>query len=897
MKCVLLAGLVAVGLLAQADEFMLKTECDGTVVDWTASASYVGDPELPQDRSTMIIRVPAITVKVTDATVAQIKDVEQILPESDKTVIELDLAEDVALNCCVTPVVKGYVGRNDGNKATLLKKGSGVLSLASCGKRPDVGTSTTLCNDYAVHINVQEGIVCMPPANGAFVRQQIQRVTLGEHGKLVCGQGLNTLYFYGMFGAGVLTNESKSVVTIYARGNGAVFAGQIGGLFNIDFGGKWTLTGTNSTYSGLSRLCASDAVLGVASFGKRSGPASLGIGTPANTYDFAFNDDGGTLRYDGPGEVSDRGFLSYNESTTDAAIPRFDGGAYGGLVLTGPWSQSGTDRIHQNQAFVLCGTNAAPCVIRGNVQMSSKRTTGRYAHYIFAKSGSGSWMFDGRQDSIQTPFFIYGGTLGFTSLCEKDLPCAAGKSTHLIEFSHKNDEDCAEVDFAFQLGKEGSGDVGTFALMASNITTCTTRPFALAGRGRILNDMPTPLRLSDFRVLGTGARELTLGGAGMSENEIAGIVDTSASPVSIVKDGPGNWALNGSNTVHGSITVKGGRLTVKNRTETKYSWFDFVIRGQTYEDNDYCYHCGRIGIYGADGYPVFTDPKYVSRGNRPGTVPAAGVVPSILPGEMTLPRPWLMHAGADTANRIFSTKSNDRWEAAYRNVADNDCEKTSPSRPETFTHVLFRLTNSAPEVASYDLVQWYGEATTGNDRKRQVCAWSLLGSVDGIHWTTLSEETKYEFPPEGKTWASRGTVYVNEASDLPHENGYPVVGHASEPIPFTVMDDVESVSVVSGGVFACEGPAAAIRKLIVDATSGGMISNCTIAADATLDVVRLDPKARTATLPVEFADVSGLEDTSGWSMSVNGGSADRYILSYRNGRLCLCKKGLVLIVR
>lgn len=204
---------------------------------------------------------------------------------------------------------------------------------------------------------------------------------------------------------------------------------------------------------------------------------------------------------------------------------------------------------------------------------------------------------------------------------------------------------------------------------------------------------------------------------------------------------------------------------------------------------------------------------------------------------------------------------------------------------------------SAPEVASYDLVQWYGEGCNATERKRQVCAWSLLGSIDGIHWTTLSDETKYEFPAEDKTWASRGTVYVKEVTDLPHENGYPVVGHAAAPIPFTVMDDVTSVSVVSGGVFACEGEAPEIGKLIVDATSGGTISNVTIAADATIDVVNLDPSAREVVLPGDYRDVSGMDDISGWNLLVGGSETTKYELSSAHGKLCIRKKGLLLLVR
>jgi MYXO-CTERM domain-containing protein len=170
------------------------------------------------------------------------------------------------------------------------------------------------------------------------------------------------------------------------------------------------------------------------------------------------------------------------------------------------------------------------------------------------KDGTGAWRLTGA-NTFAGPVLINQGTLAVTRL--------------------------ALGGFASSLGLSGAGFTGNLVIgSATSVGTLrfegsgggnnrTDRMFTIGQMGAVIDASGaagTPMLLKNYGVLtmaGTGARVLTLTGTNTDYNYLGQTIpDPSGGVLSLVKDGPGTWQLDGTSTYSGGTTINAGLLRV-----------------------------------------------------------------------------------------------------------------------------------------------------------------------------------------------------------------------------------------------------------------------------------------------------------------------------------------------
>ena len=856
--------------VAEAADFHLKPELSGTTVDWQAADSYVEEDGVPGGED--IVFLPqGCKVTVTDGTIAGLNRILQILPAQNAE-ITFDLANDANLDCIFTG------SRNDklrGDYGKGIKKGSGTLNLTKNGiRRRDYGGSAAGV-DYDVNWTIEAGTLVSSPAVGDYKSAYLGRIEVQENGIFVpgcpsSGSGFN--YCRSLTGAGIVSNAVARKLVIH-EGSGCAFPGRIRGMVSpMSRGGtRLDLTGVESDFSGTAYLWG-NGILGFSYLGtKASTMSSIGAGSVT-----LYCDDAGEFVYLGDGEETDRDLtVSCNANSTC----KLNGGR-GGLVFNK--NSIWTPGIRRMQRLILTGTNETPCVMRGTL-----KTGDGNVQFCMSKTGSGTWIMENDR-TYPGAWIVSEGTLGFDSLEEVGTNCALGVSTLLrADVAGSLDPSAVPfVDYAFLLGSPTTE--GTLEFTGTNLTACISRPLKLAGDGRLRNNSQVSFRFSGITPQTAGAKTLTLDGACTNENEVAGIVDTEESHISIVKEGTGCWTLNGSNVIRGSVSVKVGRLTVR-RDDGRYTWFRFVARGSYKPDWTYC-QLQEIGLYDKDGNRLNSGLTWSGFEHQ-----------TLRPGEVAMPRRHsTIRFYNSTPDRMFDGKCGGDG-TVFNFVYGASSNPIRPTDPTSWVPIVMRLpVASVEEVASYDVCQYRNMGKLG---VRDISEWTLQGSCDGMNWDTLSVTNMDDAAlyPESKNnvWTGRRTVYAGDAADLPHEGGYAIRGRTIATPGFTVMDTVEKVSVAAGAEFVCEGTAATIRGLEVDAAGAGTISNFVLSAEGRLTVRNADASARSVTLPgVYLGDGETLGNLADWALTVNDREAsNRYRTTVRDGVVTITKVGLVILFR
>ena len=100
---------------------------------------------------------------------------------------------------------------------------------------------------------------------------------------------------------------------------------------------------------------------------------------------------------------------------------------------------------------------------------------------------------------------------------------------------------------------------------------------------------------------------------------------------------------------------------------------------------------------------------------------------------------------------------------------------------------------------------------------------------------------------------------------------------------------------MAGGAELLADAPVEISHLVVDATSGGFMSNVTFAANGTIDVV--NATEATEKLPLRFSDGTDLSPVKGWTLTVNGAQQRSRVITVTNGRLTLVPRGFIISFR
>jgi len=195
---------------------------------------------------------------------------------------------------------------------------------------------------------------------------------------------------------------------------------------------------------------------------------------------------------------------------------------------------------------------------------------------------------------------------------------------------------------------------------------------------------------------------------------------------------------------------------------------------------------------------------------------------------------------------------------------------------------------SGAPITSWDYVNDYY-----NQSYQMISNCLLEASVDGRSWTKLAEVTNDTRPTHGKWQSDNTTAYV--AGYTTHTTGMPIPPGPTNAVEFAAS----SVSVAAGAVLEAQNlpEKPVIHRLVVDAAAGGgTIDGFAFAPDTELVVVNA-PIGGSIAVPMTFANVSGLEDVSGWALSINGKSKPSERLMVSVAGFKITSPGVLLIVR
>ena len=425
-------------------------------------------------------------------------------------------------------------------------------------------------------------------------------------------------------GAGSVTLGSDIIVsggdlTTGGDNSSTAFSGIISGLGSIIKGGSGSqiLSGT-STYTGITTIRG--GVLSVATLANGGVNSAIGASTNA---DINLVLDGGTLRYTGAAQSTDRSY------TIGTAGGGFDASGSGALTLSGSATLAGTDAA---RTLTLAGNST------GNNTLSAALGDNGNGKTSLLKSGTGTWLLGGantysgtttvdggilrlsaanRIGDLSAVVVSSGGTFDFNGNSDTIGSLAGAGNVTLGSAALTTGADNSQAIFSGIIS--GSGAVtktggGTQIFSGSNtytgVTTINGGTLSVAtlanggvnsGIGASTNAAANlvlnggTLRYSgaaqstdrnytistaggSFDASGSGsltlsgaailsgsntARTLTLAGSNSGNNTLAAaLADNGSGKTSILKTGTGTWVLTGSSGFTGATTVSGGILAI-----------------------------------------------------------------------------------------------------------------------------------------------------------------------------------------------------------------------------------------------------------------------------------------------------------------------------------------------
>ena len=526
--------------------------------------------------------------------------------------------------------------------------------------------------------------------------------------------------------------------------------------------------------------------------------------------------------------------------------------------------------------------------------------------FCITKQGTGTWRMAHNADSdMRGVWRITNGTLRYDTIAEAGVNSALGRSSVLYADKVDLVRDENKVDYAFWLGGGAGGNRANLEYVGTTNCISTTRRFAVNGTGGVLNNgIGGFLRLSDFVATNT-ASTLILGGTNTLDNVADCIADGGNAKMSVVKEGPGTWRLGTNCTFTGSLDVKGGRLVVGN--PPCWNYYRWVIRA-TYntttgsgaerviglksfglfdaDGNDRIYCLSHEGDwYNSDkGYYYSYAYSYADE-----VFGGSGKVLAIDEGHFRVTRYSGQYNTFTTGGHaaISNLFAHSDW--ASPNFYSRQPNQAPPlyTNEDRWYAFTMRPVSGAP-ITSWDYVNDYY-----NQSYQMISNCLLEASVDGRSWTKLAEVTNDTRPTHGKWQSDNTTAYV--AGYTTHTTGMPIPPGPTNAVEFAAS----SVSVAAGAVLEAQNlpEKPVIHRLVVDAAAGGgTIDGFAFAPDTELVVVNA-PIGGSIAVPMTFANVSGLEDVSGWALSINGKSKPSERLMVSVAGFKITSPGVLLIVR
>ena len=897
--------------------------------DWTQAGSYLNTSggsvsRAPDEGDTVYLAANGSWTVNTSTDTANLNLIKKLscIGAQDGSTLTINVPSgSVELPCAISTY---GIGAQSGD-GKLVKEGSGELDLTAYGI---VKSGATTYIDYNVALHLKNGVVKMPQGDTSFENaHRMGSLTIDSDGVLIVPFAYN-IFMTGLSGSGIVSNAGSVQVGINYNSDSSSlqeFSGAFKGRFQFTMrSGRLNLSGTESTKLTTTQVYGNDGTakgrsygLGVTTFdGDADGKGSLGDLYMGNSI------SAGRVIYLGSGETVTNLVLDYG--APEPAI--IDGGVNGGLVLSNNWVLHTLPKYQAMHRIVLTGDHSTPCEVAGQFVVNTPDDSG-FTAYV-AKEGSGVWrMRHHNSRKMSGAWAIRAGTLQFDSIAERGTVCSLGLSTLLYDdvYMLGSIDETKAVDYAFLLGTPETE--GVFEYTGSAAASCSTRPLHVNGKGRIKTSAGA---LSFSGVTSAAANSvLTLDGSA-SGSELRGVSDGDG--LSIVKEGSGDWTLEGPVDVSGTVTVRGTgtfkihnpshepfkyfKLTIKENAAGSPVWTGANVEGLSYQSTN-TVQLLEFGLYDKDG----------NRQNR-GLKKAATWLtaqPDLNPGECAVAssRPWAEYVAPRGLEALFDDvlrldgDSYDHVMNMYRTPGRDPGNPMVKDNPDGWLPIVMRLTNGTPEIVSYDIC--YYRNNTSLDGYANPTAFEVFGSSNGVEWVSLSKvDCVYPTSSDGTPyvggsthcWISNhdrvDTVGTNLVRQLSQDKSFAFLDEYGEPVEtvdplvypvlpgisgFTVVPPAKAVATGTDGVTLAVLDVDALATSSEDTFSGFKLAN-----SGTLTVANVKSGA--------VVDISGclgglgnLEALLSWTLVCPDGPNGMSI-AVRGSRVFLVPpRGFIMIVR
>ena len=883
---------LAVASAYGANTYNLKPGLTSVPTQWESEDSYE-EGEKPSAGDIVVIPNNT-TAYVDDDTVAFVGSLKRVQTTgSDNSMVVFDISTNASIGCAV------HANNYSLWQGKLVKRGDGDLTLNSNG---DFSSGK---NDYYSNITIENGGLRIG-ANADLVSHNFKVITVEEDGTFYLGT--NQLTLVGLAGSGCVTNENATRRTELYVGSDAlksrtepqIFSGTIGGNIRLHSRFHTYLTGEGSTFSMFSQEAQTGqdrktgGVTGVKKFGMGGGASSIGS---ASTLGIAGR--AGRLLYLGEGETTDKIF----DIVADGAPFVIDGGATGGITFSGYWKLSTDGK--KNRDIILDGNNVKPCVFAGRWSNVTVGDVTYNAH--ITKTGTGTWRFANHpQRNMTGAFAVEEGTLEFESMAHRGRMCSLGLATDLYSRTIAAPANSTPVNYAYLLGgtnETGAATLGTMSYVGVSNFYSSTRPMHIRTRGRLASNGTGAVKWNGITAADVaGPKEIILSGSNTRDNTVWNIADGAGSPVSVTKEGTGNWTISGGLSFSGALKVNGGTLTVKPNAPngTPYSYYRFTVK-------ETAYNCSRYPAVQASSYAAtdhHVQMEEFALFDADGVRQNVTAIPysytntlfnALKPGEAAYDGDaTFTHQGTRYLHRLFDNRDNTNGQIGWGGWDLSLSKHPAIDDPWSWIPVVMCLTNGTPVITSYDIVNYIGVGATDNPG-RAVTAYSIDGSADGANWEPIVEDLAAEVPSANRRWYASGDAFVELSTAKKTRFDFGRNGTVTNALP--VLDNVSEISVTGGGVLKATSQISLPEgvQVTVDSTSGGCIDGFAFPATGTLRVTGT-AHGFYGELPVTFANESGLENLNGWTLELDSHSAARKI-KVANGRISLERTGLIIIAQ
>ena len=841
---------------------------------------------LPPPGSAVQTQRDGMTIKFTDASAAFLASLAFAYPRTDSRVI-IDVSTNITIGTKFYLWGTGYV----------VKRGAGTMTLAPESLTYD---SSNRCYNYNEGFIVEGGDLIFPQNVASSGKSYHYR-------SLAISNGCTVAMFAGMSGSGyyivrfekgfcgdgrLICTNSSSECRIYPYSSAEPFSGELFATnATLYVNGTIKLTGTSNT---VKSIYHQGGTLGARKFGGGAGASSLG-----SSDTLAINSSSADTRFlclatEEDGEQSwYRTLRAWDPSSRLV----FDGGAYGGLKLSYPYSSSTLQiQVYFGKSMselVLTGSNTTECLFSAGVVPESGKDADRGFYYI-SKRGTGIWRMANnlRNDKIEKTagIGVENGTLRFETVAERGSYCTLGyPKGPLLGYPYMGAISSAppEVDYAIRLGNAANLDEeGTFEYVGTTTAFCKTRKIAVTGKGRLKNGSTLKLKWGGIKsvVLPEGGDNPSLSTLTLDGDSAPGYItdvteEDGSAPLKIAKDGDSSWHLNGDLTFTGGIDVKKGLLTVANYRNWRL--YRLVLKqnrgyGVTTGDwkTNYVY-LAELGLFDRDG-------KRLNEGLARGLDVAKTNAFCLLQGQTIAD--CAEHSTSKFA-RLFDGDG----------VLDTILSMPRPISAEDSTswkYVYMHLADSQSPVCSFDIS--YPNNIGGVYKDTELTHFAIEGSLDGETWHTLTNVTDFTFANSQKWSISGEDIALGGVvtGGAPIDTAVP----AGE-LPTVLPNGISYLKVENGGSFVVYGEPVEVKGLGIDTAKGmGSVSNVTFAANGTINIEAV-PAGQMADMPCDLSACGGLANVSRWPVKVGGETTTRWKASVTATGVKVFRTGAMVVIR